>query len=352
MNESDAKAKNVRTPSPSTQRAVPGNTATLAGTEVAQLGASQAPPRIAMGGGFLTQLQPAAQTSFHLSKPAAPSALRLTEPRGIAVFPDGRRLVLSESEPGRYVVQVVSPQGQSQTYPVLLPLSPLRDKLFRVQADPQAPDEFVVIGDRGAIGYKLELLGDHLRRRYSYDLTPKEAATATLAQDGSLWFYKAPGLGKLVRGAESAVLVPLPQLQEPIWHLQPGPTAQTLWATVGTHRIVKIAIKESGSVMERTLDETPAVIHTLASAGGQVAALLLTESAGTTPSAAVVVFDSEGAQVFRQEVPGPFDPRDFWSIAIASSGHCAVGSAARLMVFELATRRLIIRQGDAVPPLD
>lgn len=346
MNESDAKTKSVRTMNPSG----PGHAA--GGTEVAQLGASQAPPRVAVAGGRLSLLQTASQTLFHLSEHTAGRTLPIKDPRGVAAFPDGRILVLSEAEPGRHVVQVLSPQGTTQSYSLLLPLAPLRDRRFRMQADPQATDEFVVIGERGAIGYKLELLGDHLRRRYSHDLTPGEAATATLAQDGSLWFYRAPGLGKLVRGSDAPQAVPVPQLQEPIWHLSPGPTPQMLWASVGTHRLVRLTVGEGGARMEQTLDATPAVIHTLASAGGQVAALLLTESAGQPAHATVVAYDAQGTQLLRQEVPGPFDAREAWSVALSPAGHLAVASATRLRVFELSTHKLILRHGDAIPHVD
>ncbi|HMU41526.1 MAG TPA: hypothetical protein PKE31_21150 [Pseudomonadota bacterium] len=321
------------------------------GSEVAQLGQSQAPSRIAMGGGMIAHLLPSGPMLFPQTPSASGKSFPPKEPRGIAAFPDGRVLVLSETEPGRYVAVVTSKNGVSQTFPLLIPLSPLRDKLFRVQVDPQAQDEFVVVGDRGAIGYKLELLGDHLRRRYSYDTTPQEMATSTLSQDGSLWFFKAPGLGKWTRGASAPTVVPIPQLQEPIWHLSPGQNPQSLWATVGSHRIVRLVQTDKGMAMERTLDETPAVVHALSSHAGHVAALLVHESAGTQTKAVVVVFDAQGSQLLRQEVPGPFDTRQPWSVALSPS-ICAVASATQLRVFELATRKLILRQGDALPHID
>lgn len=352
MNESDANAKNAIPATPPMPSRGRGSAARGAGTEVAQLGASRAPPRIAIGGGLLTHLQASGQVSFQLAERKQVRTQPLKEPRGIAALPDGRFLVLSEQVPGRYVVQVVSPLGGSQTYPLLLPLSPLRDQLFHILPDLQAPDEFVVIGDRGAIGYKLELLGENLRRKYSHDLTPQEASTATLTPDGVLWFYKAPGLGKLVRGADAPVVVPMPQLLEPIWHLSPGPTHQSLWASIGAHRIVRLAFKDNTAVIEQTQQEAPWVVHTLASASGQVAALLFAESAGTPTRAVVVAFDARGSQLLRQEVPGPFDPRETWSIALSPSGYCAVASATRLRVFELKSHKLILRHGEALPHID
>lgn len=305
-------------------------------------------------------------------------AMRGEEPDKTVPLGTGRGVIqagaslLAVGQAGVETVYRVSPTGAVERWPAVLPITP--HGIVRLFPGEVATQQGLwVVGRDSLQPMALRLRGPAIELGTPLPVgssapPAEQLEVARLASGAFLWAHGAMltwiGAAEATVGPSKSAQLP-PQLGSAVVIAASpgaGPSAQSprgerLWIGTEQGRLALLQLDATGTAAPTarllsfaSLKPEDHRVHTLAAQANLVAAVLLTqETAGQQPVWNVAVFSSDGHETFRAALPWqPLSSEESdVSLALSSTGdRLAAASATRLVVWDLATRRVLAERPD------